>query len=155
MALLLKIGEIAAFFNVSVRALRLYEKKGIIQPAKTDPETGYRYYSADQVSQLNSLLELQSLGFTLSEIKSILSGKTGKEKLINLFAKKKTGWQETIASAGRKIQAIQDIEARMDKTRQMEGFTDLADEQRAWLLVKLVCVEDIRSQSALSEAIWL
>lgn len=31
---LMKIGEIAAFFNVSVKAMRLYEKKGLITPQK-------------------------------------------------------------------------------------------------------------------------
>lgn len=60
---LMKIGEIAAFFNVSVKAIRIYEKKGIIVPARIDPETGYRYYSADQVRTLNALLELKTLGF--------------------------------------------------------------------------------------------
>lgn len=46
---LMKIGEIAAFFNVSVKAVRIYEKKGIIRPARIDKQTGYRYYTADQV----------------------------------------------------------------------------------------------------------
>lgn len=48
---LMKIGEIAAFFNVSVKALRIYEKKGIIKPEKIDPQTSYRYYTADQLSK--------------------------------------------------------------------------------------------------------
>jgi hypothetical protein len=32
---------------------------------------------------------------------------------------------------------------------------ELSDEQRAWLLVKMVCVEDLHVQSLLSEALWL
>jgi len=36
---LMKIGEIAAFYNVSVKAIRIYEKKGILVPAKVDPYT--------------------------------------------------------------------------------------------------------------------
>jgi len=51
---LMKIGEIAAFFNVSVKAIRIYEKKGILIPAKTDPDTGYRYYTANQVQTLRN-----------------------------------------------------------------------------------------------------
>lgn len=65
---LMKIGEIAAFFNVSVKAVRIYEKKGIIRPARIDKQTGYRYYTADQVQQLNALIELKGLGFSLNEI---------------------------------------------------------------------------------------
>ena len=53
---LMKIGEIAAFFNVSVKAIRRYDKKGVIVTAKIDPGTGYRYYTADQVQTLDALL---------------------------------------------------------------------------------------------------
>ena len=80
--IVMKIGEIAAFFNVSVKALRIYEKKGIIKPAKIDSLTGYRYYTANQVSQINALLELKALGFSLTEIKNIMLGeKTNKDFL--------------------------------------------------------------------------
>jgi DNA-binding transcriptional MerR regulator len=60
---LMRIGEIAAFFNVSVKAMRIYEKNGHPEAVKVDAKTGYRYYSADQVRQLDALLELEGLGF--------------------------------------------------------------------------------------------
>ena len=41
---LMLIGEIADFFGVSRKAIRLYEKKGILKPVKTDAANGYRYY---------------------------------------------------------------------------------------------------------------
>ena len=46
-----------------MKAIRIYEKKGIIIPSKIDPDTGYRYYTADQVQTLDALLELKALGF--------------------------------------------------------------------------------------------
>lgn len=46
---LMTIGEIAEFYGVSRKAMRLYEKKGIIKPVKVDPANGYRYYSVAQV----------------------------------------------------------------------------------------------------------
>ena len=46
---LMLIGEIADFFGISRKAMRLYEKKGIIKPVKVDTTNGYRYYSAEQV----------------------------------------------------------------------------------------------------------
>ena len=39
---LMLIGEIADFFGVSRKAIRLYEKKGIIKPVMVDAENGYR-----------------------------------------------------------------------------------------------------------------
>ena len=83
------IGEIADFFGVSRKAMRLYEKKGIIRPAQVDPVNGYRYYSPDQVQQLNALTELKALGFSLDEIKTIPEGKTAKGPLLEMLEKKR------------------------------------------------------------------
>jgi len=152
---LMRIGEIAAFFNVSVKAIRIYEKKGIIKPAKVDPDTGYRYYSADQVQTLDALLELKMLGFSLSEIKNILSGGVNKNDLVAALVQKRLAWQDAIASAENKIDAIDKITERIAKWKEAIKLQELTDEQRAWLLVKMVCVEDLHGQSVLSEALWL
>lgn len=152
---LLKIGEIAAFFNVSVKAIRLYEKKGIIVPARIDPDTGYRYYTAGQVQTLNALLELKTLGFSLSEIKNIMSGGIDAGGLAAALAQKRLAWQDAISAAANKIDAIDKITERISDSQETKKLQELTDEQRAWLLVKLVCVEDLHSQSVLSEALWL
>lgn len=151
----MKIGEIAAFFDVSVKALRIYEKKGIIKPVKVDPESGYRYYSADQVKQLNALIDLQSLGFSLDEIKEIMEGELTKEQLIETLERKKWEWQERLQSAQNKMEAISDITDRMKDSRECGEIHAMTEDERAWLLVRMVCVENVKAQSTLSEAIWL
>lgn len=151
----MKIGEIAAFFDVSVKALRIYEKKGIIKPVKVDLESGYRYYSADQVKQLNALIDLQSLGFSLDEIKEIMDGKLTKEELVEKFQRKKWAWQETILAAQNKMDLISEITERMADTGECREIHAMTEEERAWLLVKMVCIENVKAQSALTEAIWL
>lgn len=152
---LMKIGEIAAFFNVSIKAIRLYEKKGIITPIKIDQATGYRYYSADQVKKLNALLELKTLGFSLSEIKNILVGGTSNMILIEAFKRKSIAWQDTISAAENKLSAINSIMQRLSTSKEAIKMQELTDDERAWLLVKMVCIEDMQGQSVLSEAIWL
>lgn len=154
---LMKIGEVAAFFNVSVKAIRVYEKKGILVPTKTDPETGYRYYSPDQVQTLDALLELKQLGFTLEEIKKILVGSVGvgKDVLAQALQRKRMMWQDTISAAENKITAIDTIMDRLSRSGEAIRLQELTEEQRAWLLVRMVCVADLHSQSALSEALWV
>ena len=152
---LLRIGEVAAFFNVSVKAIRLYEKKGIIAPIKIDPSTGYRYYTADQIHQLNALVELKALGFSLAEVKGILNGKITDEQFSAALTRKRMAWQDAIATAESKIEAIDSIANRLSKSRPTVKLQELTEEQRAWLLVKMVCVEELSGQVALSEAIWL
>lgn len=152
---LMLIGEIAEFFGVSRKAIRLYEKKGIIKPVKVDAVNGYRYYSADQVQQLNALLELKAMGFSLDEIKTVIDGETTKEQLLAVLEKKRQAWQETVDAASYKMECLGNIIGNLLNSRRAEDMAEMTDEERAWLLVKLVCVEDIRAQMALSEALWL
>lgn len=152
---LMLIGEIAEFFGVSRKAIRLYEKKGILKPVKIDAANGYRYYSADQVQQLNALLELKALGFSLDEIKMILDGKTAKESLLEMLEKKRRGWLETIDSARYKEECLGEMIQNLQASSAAQKITEMTEEERAWLLVKMVCVEDVRAQKVLSEALWL
>ena len=85
---LLKIGELASLAGVSSKALRLYESKDIIKPVKVDPETGYRFYSAEQCEIVEALVALQDMGFSLNEIKMLLQGSASKEELQVLLCQK-------------------------------------------------------------------
>ncbi len=152
---LMLIGEIADFFGVSRKAIRLYEKKGILKPVKTDAANGYRYYSAEQVQQLNALLELKALGFSLDEIKMILDGKTAKESLLEMLEKKRRAWLETIDSARYKEECLGEMIQNLQASSAAQEITEMTEEERAWLLVKMVCLEDVRAQKILSESLWL
>jgi len=44
---------------VSLKTLRYYDQIGILKLGKVDHDTGYRYYSADQLLDLNRILQLQ------------------------------------------------------------------------------------------------
>lgn len=152
---LMPIGEIADFFGVSRKAIRLYEKKGILKPVKTDAANGYRYYSAEQVQQLNALLELKALGFSLDEIKMILDGKTAKAALLKMLEKKRQAWLETIDSTRYKEECLGGLIQNLQVSSAAQNITEMTEEERAWLLVKMVCLEDVRTQKILSEALWL
>lgn len=152
---LMLIGEIAEFFGVSRKAIRLYEKKGILKPVHVDAQNGYRYYSADQVQQLNALLELKALGFSLDEIKTVIGGETSKEQLLSALAKKQQAWVEAANVAKYKAESLDNILSNLKASQSAEKMSEMTDEERAWLLVKMVCIEDIRAQKALSEALWV
>jgi hypothetical protein len=47
-----RIGEFAQIAQVSGRQLRFYDQIGLLQPAHTDTQTGYRYYSIKQLPRL-------------------------------------------------------------------------------------------------------
>lgn len=63
-----KIGEFSKLTQVTIRMLRYYDEKGLLKPALTDPHTGYRMYSVEQIPVLNKIIYLRDSGFTVSEI---------------------------------------------------------------------------------------
>ena len=67
----LKIGEFSQMMQVTVKTLRHYEQRGLLLPDEVDEWTGYRYYSIDQMQKLQSIRDLQRLGFSLDEIKDL------------------------------------------------------------------------------------
>ena len=66
------IGEFARHGRVSVRMLRHYDAIGLIRPACVDAATGYRLYQASQLDELNRVIALKDLGFTLQQVQAIL-----------------------------------------------------------------------------------
>lgn len=149
------IGELADFFGVSRKAIRVYEKKGIIKPAEIDEANGYRYYSAEQVQQMNAVLELKAMGFSLDEIKTVIDGETTREQLIEALVRKQQAWREAMDAAKYKAGCIENIIHNLQHSQAAEKMTEMTEEERAWLLVKMVCVEEIRIRNDLSEALWL
>ena len=67
-----KIGDFSRLSLVSVKALRYYDELGLLKPARVDESTGYRYYSASQLTRLNRILVLKDLGLSLQQIALLL-----------------------------------------------------------------------------------
>src|SRR5919108_2294218 len=84
-----KIGEFSRLSRVSVRMLRHYDQLGLLTPSQTDPFTGYRYYSAEQLPRLNRIIALRELGFSLEQIASMLEDDLSTEQLLGMLKLKR------------------------------------------------------------------
>lgn len=67
-----RIGEFSRIARVTIDTLRHYDTLGLLKPAKVDPFTGYRYYTASQLQSLNRIMALKEVGLSLDEISRIL-----------------------------------------------------------------------------------
>ena len=76
-----RIGEFSQITRVTIDTLRYYDAIGLLKPAKVDPFTGYRYYSATQLRSLNRILALKEIGFSLEEIARVLQEKLTNDEL--------------------------------------------------------------------------
>ncbi len=57
----MSIGQFGGATRLTVKALRLYDRKGIVKPAFTDPKSAYRYYDHGQMKVANQIRELRGL----------------------------------------------------------------------------------------------
>ncbi|MGB0495136.1 MAG: Zn(2+)-responsive transcriptional regulator [Kangiellaceae bacterium] len=75
----LRIGELALRSNTSVETLRYYQTQNLLEP--TDRSTsGYRLYSPQDEQRLLFILHAKKVGFSLKEIKQLLTLRTDKDK---------------------------------------------------------------------------
>ncbi len=65
------IGELSRRSGVSIRAIRFYERRGVL-PAASRTHAGYRQYAEGDVECLAVIRQAQQMGFTLREIKAFL-----------------------------------------------------------------------------------
>ena len=70
---MLTIGQFSKVCMVTVKALRHYDEIGLIKPVHVNGETGYRQYSEEQIPRMLLINRLKYYGFSLSDIKDILS----------------------------------------------------------------------------------
>src|SRR6266404_5427156 len=68
----MRIGDFARLGNVSVRTLRFYDQTGLLAAKHVDVNTGYRRYDVQQLTDLRQIRVFQDLGFSLSQIRTVL-----------------------------------------------------------------------------------
>jgi DNA-binding transcriptional MerR regulator len=66
------IGQFSQICRVSIKALRHYEKMGLLVPARVEPGNQYRYYTSDQVAILKDIILMKELGLSLKAIKQMI-----------------------------------------------------------------------------------
>ncbi len=146
----MKIGEFAAFSDVSIRALRLYDRMGLLRPSYVDTESGYRYYLPDQLQTLNTILSFKKVGFSLKEIKDMVSAHLSREAVIRRLRMKQHENERTVTVCQYNIENIQKM---LDA---LEAAPEEPDEQRqAQRLSRIACLENDKLEHDFSQILWL
>ena len=110
------IGELAKRTGLAASTIRFYESKGLLKSVDR-LSNGYRAYPPEAVSVLAIIMNAQQTGFTLDEIKSILSATA-------------EGWRhaELMATLQRKIGDIEAMERRLAQNKaQLHSLIALID----------------------------
>ncbi len=108
---MLKIRDFAEIAQVATSTLRYYDEIGIFKPIYVDPETGYRFYSIDQLLRLNRILALKDLGLELSQIELLLNEEVSTEALQGMLRLRQAKLQQQIQAEQEQLARI---EARLN-----------------------------------------
>lgn len=105
-----KIGEFSRIARISIRQLRHYDEIDLFKPQFTDPETGYRYYSADQLPQLNRILAFKGLGMSLDQIARLLNEDISAQEIHGMLTLRKSQLERELQE---QLEQVRSIETRI------------------------------------------
>ena len=67
------MGDFSRATHLSVKTLRHYHQVGLLEPADVNPDTGYRYYAAEQVPTAQVIRRLRDLEMPVADVKAVLA----------------------------------------------------------------------------------
>lgn len=83
--------------GLSVKALRLYESRGLVSPGRTP--AGWRVYGPDEFARLHRVQTLKSIGFSLADIARLLDGGVELVAILDTQAKALASQHERLMQA--------------------------------------------------------
>ncbi|MGD8290945.1 MAG: MerR family transcriptional regulator [Desulfobacterales bacterium] len=110
-----KIGDFSKLGQVSVRMLRHYDQLGLLKPDHIDKFTGYRYYTAGQLAHLNRIIFFKDLGFSLQQIKDLLSNNLPNDQLRGMLMMKQVELEREVQDSHARLARV---EARLQQIEQ-------------------------------------
>jgi DNA-binding transcriptional MerR regulator len=116
---MLKIRDFARLAEVSMTTLRYYDEIGLLKPIHVDPETGYRFYTIDQLPYLHRILAFKELGLGLTQIAEILDESISPDALQGMLRLRQAQLQQHIQAEQEQLVRIK---ARLQSLEQGSGL---------------------------------
>ncbi len=116
------IGDFSRINRITPKTLRHYDRIGLLKPARTDDWTGYRYYNPGQLPDIRKILSLKELGFSLSEIREILSVAAPVQTLL---ARRESELKRSIRQDTERLEKVREYLARIKTGESMSNDVEL------------------------------
>jgi DNA-binding transcriptional MerR regulator len=150
------IGQLAAYAGVTIKAVRHYHQRGLLEEPRRD-SSGYRRYTADDAIDLIKIKTLAEAGVPLARVKELLAAKpdqfaaaiTEIDSNLQQRAKELRRTRERIArlSAGDRLFVSAEVADYLDRLRELGVSRRTVQMERdGWIL--------LRSASPKAAAVW-
>jgi predicted transcriptional regulator YdeE len=128
---MLKIGEFSTAAKVSIKTLRYYDQMGLLKPAWKDRFTGYRFYHHSQIEELNRILALKELGFSLEQVQTILLDEITIPQLKTMLRLKQSELEQEIEANMGQLALIEDRLRQMENGAGLEQITSVQESTKS------------------------
>ena len=147
-----KIGDFSRIARVSSRLLRFYDEIGLLKPMNTDPQTGYRFYSAKQLAELNRIIVLKDLGFSLDQIGPVLKNEVDAAALRGMLLIRRNDAERALAMEAQKLRQIETRIAQIEVEGQLDADDVLVrvEPARRILSLRRVLASFVEARSLMS-----
>jgi DNA-binding transcriptional MerR regulator len=119
------IGEFSRMTGLTIKTLRFYHEQGVLVPACTDPDTGYRYYTERQLDRARVVVQLRALEFSLEQIGEILANCDDESDILIQLEQQK-------AAIATKARQYRNIVNSLDRIIHTENEARMASQQSSF-----------------------
>ncbi len=115
-----RIGEFSKIAQVPASQLRYYGEIGLFTPIHSDRETGYRFYSVQQLAQLNRILALKDLGLSLEQVKRLVEDEVSADEIRGMLTLRKAQIEHTLQAEAVRLQAVESRLQQLERKGQIQ-----------------------------------
>lgn len=124
---MLTIGEFSNICKLSIKTLRYYSEIGLLEPDQINAQTGYRYYSVNQLERVLYINRLKSYNFSLEDIKSIINSDDNNDYLIDELLAKQNDFERSIQEATARVKQLKSDIENLRKGKNIMSYMDDID----------------------------
>lgn len=128
------IGEVSKLVNISIKALRYYDKINLFKPAYIDPDTNYRYYKDSQIYLLDLIKSLKYIGTPLEEMKKVQGLK--RDEFFSFLTEQEKNVREKIDSLSEIEQIIANAKKGLQRQKEYPALGEVffSDEEEIQII---------------------
>ncbi|GIP00645.1 MerR family transcriptional regulator [Paenibacillus lautus] len=111
---MMKISAFAKVSGISIKTLRYYDELGLLKPAHVDEQSGYRYYSEEQLLTVKRIAAYKEQGFTLEQLKPFFEEDIETDVVKNKLADKMTELQHAMQTLQLQLEGLNSRMSRLE-----------------------------------------
>lgn len=147
-----KIGDFSKLSQVSIKTLRYYDEIGLLKPIEIDRFTGYRYYSANQLSRLNRILLLKDLGLSLDQIGRLLESDLPPDQLRGMLKLRQAEIERSIEEEETRLARVAALLNQIEEETAVMSKYDVVIKKVA--PVRIASIRDIVANYDAQSELW-